>query len=227
MTPRGSIAAPDGAVVDDPLLDDDVGLGDRGIDVAAAHRPLVRLVRAERLVDEDLVLQRLLHVDDDRQRLVLDAHGLRRVDDVVLVLADDHRDGVADVVDLAARERPAHGRLDLDAGRRPRHRQRRGQVAHVLAGEDGLDAGARERLGRVDRDDLRVRLGRAHDRHVQHAVQDEVVDVRRAAGDQPRVLLAADRLADVLGGRCLLDGAHAGTFPISSAAAWTALTMLW
>ena len=113
-----------GAVVDDPLLDDDVGLGDRRVDVAAAHRPLVRLVRAERLVDEDLVLQRLLHVDDGRQRLVLDAHGLRGVDDVVLVLGDDHRDGVADVLDLAAGERPAHRGLDLDAGRRPRHRQR-------------------------------------------------------------------------------------------------------
>jgi hypothetical protein len=213
-----------GAVVDDPSLDHDVGVGERLLDVASAHRPLVRLVRAERLVHERLVPQRLLDVDDDRQRLVLDVHLLRRVDDRVLVHADDHRDPLADVADLAARQRPALGRRDLHAGRRPRHRQRRQQVGHVLADVDRPDTAVRQRSRGVDRDDPRVCLGRAHDRGVQHAVQGDVVDVLRAAADQARVLLAAQRAADVLGG-CLLDRAHAATARPASAAAWTALTM--
>ena len=215
-----------GAVVDDPLLDDDVGVGERLLDVpAAAHRPLVGLVRAERRVDEDLVLQRLLDVDDDGQRLVLDLDVGGGVDDDVLVVADDERDGVADVADAVAGDRPALRGLDLDAGRRPGHRQRREQVAHVVAGVDGLDAGARERGRRVDRDDVRVRLARAHDGGVQHAGQGEIVDERRAARDQARVLLAAQRLADVLRGGD--GGRHTLILREVSAAAWTALTMLW
>ena len=86
--------------------------------------------------------------------------------------------------------------------------------------------GARERGRGVDRDDVRVRLGRAHDRRVQHAGSGDVVDVGRAARDQARILLAAQRLADVLGGwrsTVVMPAPPA----IASAAAWTALTMLW
>ena len=79
---------------------------------------------------------------------------------------------------------------------------------------------------RVDREHLGVRLGRAHDRGVQHARQGEVVDVGRAARDEARILLAAQRLADVLGGRDV-DRRHTLILREASAAAWTALTMLW
>ena len=67
-------------------------------------------------------------------------HLLGGVDDGVLVVADDDRDGLADVLDLALGERPVLGRLDLDARRDPGHRQRRVEV-EVLAGEDAVDAG--------------------------------------------------------------------------------------
>ena len=71
-----------GAVVDDAPLDDHVGLGERGVDVAAAERPLVGLVGAELLVHERrAVLERLLGIDDRGQRLVLDDDVLGRVDD--------------------------------------------------------------------------------------------------------------------------------------------------
>jgi hypothetical protein len=50
--------------------------------------------------------------------------------------------------------------------------------------------------GGVDRDDVGVRLCGPDDRGVQHPRQRDVVDVATAAGDQRRVLLAPQRLAD-------------------------------
>ena len=214
------------AVVDDPPLDHDVGLGPRRVHVAAADRPLVHLVGAEVGVDERLgVVDRLLGIDDDRQRVVLDEHLLGGVDDAVLVVAEDDRDALADVLDLALGERPVLGRLDLDARRHPGHRQAGGDV-EVLAGEDAVHAGQLPRAGGVDRDDLGVRLGRADDGHVEHAGDDHVVDVAPAAGDHPRVLLAPQRLADPLAvGARLLGDAHSVTsWPAADS---TALTMLW
>ena len=114
------------AVVDDPPLDDDLGLGPRLVHVAAADRPLVDLVGPELRVDErGAVLERLLGVDDHGQRVVVDEHLLGRVDDRVLVLADHDGDALADVLDLVLGQRPVLGGLDLDARRHPRHRQRR------------------------------------------------------------------------------------------------------
>ena len=79
-------------------------------------------------MDERLVLERLLRVDDDRQRVVLDDDVLGRVHDRVPVAADDHGDRVADVVDRALGERPVRGRVDGHAGRRPGLRQRGPEV---------------------------------------------------------------------------------------------------
>ena len=207
------------AVVDHAALDDHVGGGEAGLEVAAAERPLVALVRAELLVDERrAVVERRLDVGDHRQRVVLDQDLLGGVDDRVAVRADHERDRVADVVDLVLGDRPVRRVVDVDPRRHPRHRQRRLQV-EVVAGEDGVDAVDRpSRAARVDRGDLRVRLGRAHERRPQLPGDVDVVDVAGAAHDQPRVLLALDRPPDPgLGG----GGGHA------SEAARTALTMLW
>jgi hypothetical protein len=195
------------AVVDDPALDDHVGLGEAGLEVAAAQGPLVRLVRAERLVDDDLVLEGLLQVHDDRERVVLDEDVLGGVDDGVAVVADDGGDRVAHVVDRALGDRPVLGRVDGDAGRHPGRRHRAAGV-HVLAGEDGDDvvAGLGRRL--VDGHDPRARLGRADERDIQRARQDDVVGVAGAARDEARVLLAAQRAPDVLGRWGVFDGAH-------------------
>ena len=71
-------------------------------------------------------LERRLGVDDDRQRVVLDDDLLGGVDDRVAVGADDHRDRVADVLDLALGERPSARRvLTSTPGGHPGHRQRR------------------------------------------------------------------------------------------------------
>jgi hypothetical protein len=211
------------AVVDHLVLDHDVGGRQRRLDVAAAQRPLVDLVGAQRLVDERAALQRGLDVGDHRQRVVLDDHLLGGVDHGIAVLADHQRHGVAHVVDLVLGQRPVRRVGDVDPRRHPGHRQRRREV-DVVAGEHGVDARERLRARRVDRDDLRVCFRRADERRPQLARDVDVVDVAGAAHDQPRVLLALEGLADPPGG-WLVQGGHAGTsWP---EAAITALTMLW
>ncbi len=197
-----------------------------GLDVAAGQRPLVDPVRAQILVDERRARDRELGIDDSRQRVVLDDHVVDRVGHGVAIVADHHRDRVADMVDLPARQRPVRRITDVDTGRRPGHRQRAGDVGHVLAGEYGLDAGPLRCRGRVDRDDLGVCLRRAHERRPQHRRQCDVVDVAALAGDQRRILLAAHRAADIAGRGRRVSDAHAVTSRDFSAASSTALTML-
>ena len=106
------------------------------------------------------------------------------------------------------------------------HGKRRGEVVDEIGtGQHRDDAGHRGRGGRVDRDDASVRDRAADDAHVQRAGQVEVVDEAGLAGEERRVLLAQCR-----------DPEHAGAGagdrghrppPALSAAASTALTMLW
>ncbi len=205
------------AVVDEAALHDDVGLGDAGLDVAAAQRPLVDLVGAEVGVDEVAALERGLRVGDDGQRVVLDQDVLGGVDHRVAVVADHDGDRIADVLDDLLGQRPVLRHGDVDAGRDPGHREPRLELEvagdqhreHAGPGLGGLG---------VDRDDPGVGLGRAHERRVQQARQDDVVDVGGAAGDQARVLLALHRAADeAVVGRGL-GGAHAPS-PLS-ASSW-------
>ena len=82
-------------------------------------------------------------------------------------------------------------RMPGRAAGRPGHRQR--VVRDVGAGEDGDDARHRLRRGRVDRADVRVRVGAPQDRHAGHARQLDVVEVAALAGDEARVLDPLDR----------------------------------
>ena len=133
MQARGSIGAPAVRWLTIRRSMHDVGLLPGHVHVLRAESPLVSLVGAELLVDERrAVFERRLGVDDHGQRLVLDEHILGRVDDRVLVLAEDGRHGLTDVLDLAAGQRPVLGGLDLHTRRDPRHRHPRGQV-EVLA----------------------------------------------------------------------------------------------
>ena len=196
IAPRGSIARPRGPVVHDPVLEHDVGLRERGVDVAAGDRPLVGLVGAELLPDQRrAVLERRLGVDHDGLRVVVDDHLLCRVDDAVLVGADDDRHRVADALDLAALQRHVVRGVDLHPGRRPDHRDA-ALEAQVLGREDAEDARLRRGLGGVDRGDRRVRLGRAHDRRVDGARDVQVVDEAPGAGDEAGVLAPLHRLPD-------------------------------
>ena len=132
-------------MVDDAPLDDHVGLGKSGVEVAAAKRPVADLVGPELLVDQRSAGDRRLGVGHDRQRVVLDDHVLGGVDDRVAVGADDQRNGVAHVLDRVLGEHPMVRGVDLDSRRDPGHRQ---PGLHVEIGV------------RVDRDHADALLGR-------------------------------------------------------------------
>jgi hypothetical protein len=138
-------------VVDHLALHDDVGLGERGVDVLRAQPPVHDPVRAQRLVDERrALLQRGRRVGHHGQRLVLDDDLLGGVGDGVLALPEHDRHRLADVVDLAAGQRPVLGVVHVDSGGDPGHGQRRLEVGEVLAGEDGAHVPGRPRRLRVE-----------------------------------------------------------------------------
>ena len=62
---------------------------------------------------EHLVLQRRLHVDDCRQRLVVDLDRLERVRGRIAVACDHDGNRVADVPHLVHRERRVRGQLHV------------------------------------------------------------------------------------------------------------------
>jgi hypothetical protein len=71
----------------------------------------------------------------------------------------------------------------------------------VAAGQHREHAGQGERGGGIDRADARVRVRRAHEGGVDLAGQGDVVAEAPAAGDQARILLARERLAEAPGYR--------------------------
>jgi hypothetical protein len=177
------------------LLDRDemVGLRLRGLPVAPVEDTRPDDVRRSVLVEHDLVLQRLLRVYEHGKRLVLDLDQLGRVS-CELARRRTHRcDGLAHVPHLADRERVV---LDLVA-RRHRHLEEGvGLNCDLVAGDRPVDTVQRECPRHVDRDDLRVRVRRAHEVHVAHSVPAHVVEEETLALHEPPVLLAWDGLAD-------------------------------
>ena len=169
-------------------LDDHVGLGHAGLDVA-------RLV-LDRILLQPLLGQSLGGIGDEAEHRVarrerLDA-GARRLGR----LAGERRDRRAGVRRLALEDRVA-ALHDVVVGRRE-HRE------HARHGARSLDV-------ELDR---RVRVRRAHDHAVQHARQRDVGDVARGARDPARAGQARDarprhvQLALVLPGRRLLLDEH-------------------
>jgi hypothetical protein len=65
-----------------------------------------------------------------------------------------------------------------------------------LTGDDGNDAGELLCLGYIDTLDSRVCVDAARHRHVQHAGQDDVIDVRRGARHQSRIFFSLHGLTD-------------------------------
>ena len=190
------------------------------VERARLELPHVRDVRAEAVVHERRSLRcGRLDVDEHGQRLVVDLDELGGIDRVSARVGQDDRDAVALVVDLIDREREVLGILHV-LGHRPRTGHRcLPVVAKLRAREDCDDAGAVLRGGRVDRRDAGVRIRAADDRHEDHPVQLDVVDVRASAAKERIVLLALERRAD----EPRLGRGHDPT----PAAAATASTMLW
>jgi hypothetical protein len=120
----------------------------------------------------------------------------------VAVLGDDDRDGIADEAHVGIGERPQRRAGCVEQDRRLHRADVRVQLRR---GEHRNHTGDRARRAGVDTRDPAARDIAAHERAVEQAGDDDVVDVTPPAGEQPRVLAPADRLADEApGGR----GAH-------------------
>ncbi len=178
----------------DVLFDPDLGRGEVGVGggpVTGFPVPdvVVLLVRAAvGAKDERAVLERLVRVDDDRERLVVDQDGGDTVGGDVLRRGDDRGDLLRLVHDRVRRK---HHLLVAGEGRHPVETG----LLEVCAGDDRQDARDLERLGRVDALDRGVGVRAADDVEPELARQVDVVDVLALAADHPRVFLALDRVA--------------------------------
>ena len=180
-------------------LDDDVRAGEGVGDVAGAEGAREQQVVGGLVVDGVGDVGGVgPRADGGAQRLVVDVHALGAVLGAVAVVGDDRGDGLAREPDLPAGQRRLLG-LDV-AGQRRLRAQRHGAHRRVLPGEHGVHALGPERLGGVDRSQPRVGDGAADERHVPHPGEHQVGDVAAPAGEQPRVLLAADGGAARAGG---------------------------
>ena len=96
MSPRDLHRVRDQPLVDDPLADDDLGRVDRGVrPCLVADGPLEDDVVRGVLVElRSARLDRLVGVDDGRQRLVVDDDRLERVERLRLGVGDDRRDAL-------------------------------------------------------------------------------------------------------------------------------------
>ena len=137
----------------------------------------------------------LLAARNRAKRFVFDLDQFERVFREVSRGGDDRGDGLADIADLAGRER--HDRRRVIIGH-PRERNHRLEiVGDVVRGEHGDDARRRLRRGGVDAHDPRMRLLAATEGDMERPVRLAVGGVFAVAGQKPRILGALDRRADV------------------------------
>ena len=183
-------------LVDDPLFDHAIGAAERLVDVAAAHRVRIRDVRAQiGMRQRRSRLDRRLRIHDDRQRIVIDIDGIDGIARDVRVGRDGHCHGVTDEIHPVAGEHGVLRRLEV-RNRRGARNQTAGGV-DVGTRQDGDDTGNGARRRDVDAGDAGVRMRAAKDDGVQEAGEPQVVDVGGEAFDEPRVLDALHRAADV------------------------------
>jgi hypothetical protein len=185
------------ALLQVPPLDHHVGLREGPLDVADGQWPGVAVVGAQLLVHQwGARFEGGLDVHDRRQLLVVDLYEPERLVGRARVGRQHDGNSVADVVDLAPRQRRVVGDLDVLRDRPPARQADRELARQVLAGEDGHDAGPRAGGARVDTPDPGVRERAPDDRHVERAGRGDVVGPRGSAGDQCGVLAAGHAPAD-------------------------------
>jgi hypothetical protein len=155
--------------------------GERALDVAGNPAPAQQLLGSAPRID-DRLQRRVLHLDELREVLGLRAR-----------LRDHGGHRLARVPDLAVgqdrvRQTDQERILDREHGERP------GAARHVERGHHSDKA--RAHGGRVDRDDVRPRVGAADERGVRDPRKLEVVEVAGSAPQHALVLAPADGLAE-------------------------------
>ena len=136
-------------------------------------------------------------VDHDRQVFVVDVDELGGVGGLVAVVRDHGGDAFADEAHDAVGAAGSASAAFM-SGRLPAVGSISPQARASTPVMTSATPGSRLRGRDVDVAQAGVGVGAAHDRHVQHAGQLDVVDVGAEAGDQARVFAPAHRLADQL-----------------------------
>ena len=219
----------DEPLVDEPALDDDVGLR-RHLVVATTEVVDVAGVRALVIVDDRAAIgDRGLHVHDCRQWLVVDDDGLERVGGMHGIGGEHHRDAVTDVTHLVDGKRREPGHDDV-IGDGPDARDRAVEIAEFGGAIGGHDIRHLQGARDIKLRDASVGHRAAQDRHVQGAGQLDVVGPVGLAMEEPCILLAANRPAERsrrIGHVRHVNLSHFAEPPIRSAAYATLFTMLW
>jgi hypothetical protein len=177
------------ALVEAVVLEHEVGLFERPVDVAELERGALVHVAAGAAVIVDTWLrrsQRLLDTRDGGKRLVLDLHLECGLVGGVFGNRGHRGHRIAHHPDLAH----AEGVLVLG------DRQDAEGVGHRVAGEEAEEARYPPRLGGVDGNDAGVRHGGAHQPHVAEAREAQVVGEAGDAGHLGAAVDAPEGLAD-------------------------------
>ncbi len=183
--------------------DHGMGRGEGGIDLAitgAQHQCLGRKAGGK-------AARRCSGIQDRRQLFGLDRDEVGGVLGQIRIGREYHSDRLADIAQpIFRQQRLAVGAQRL-AGRVAKIDRR--QIGDVGPGPHRGDAGCFQRRRDIDRAQLGMRIGRAHDPHVQLMRERDVADKAAASGDQRRVLQprhrAAEHAASLFIGR---KGAH-------------------
>ena len=165
------------------LLD---GGGVAGLPLVSDIVALVFLVGAD---DRRIGLEALHRIDDHRQRVIVDLHGIGSVPGDVRIGRNDRRHLLSLEAHLVRRQ----DRLGVTGHRR---HPRQVVLGEQLGGHHGDHAVDRLGLGRVDPVDRGVCPRAAHERHVQHPGEHDVVDVVARTLDEPVILVALHTVAD-------------------------------
>ena len=133
----------------------------------------------------------LVRVDDGRQFLVVHFDRRRAIRGRIAIAGDDH----GDFLHLEAHFLVGQHRLHVAADRR-----HPGEVdrLEIVRDQHRDDARQGQGLGFVDRPDVGMCVGTAHDRPEQHARQLDVVHISPLAANEARVFLAQSGSADTL-----------------------------
>ena len=203
----------DDALIDVCLLDHQRRAGNRLVGcLAVAEAGIDGEVAGDVFVDAGrAVAQRRFRIRDRRQFVVAHRHAFRRVMRGGKALGDDEDDRLAQIAHTVGRHRQMG---DVDGGIAGKGAERAlgvvprvgriGEMSDRLAaggdvigaGDDGEHARLTLGLGRVDGDDARVRVGRAHEYGMAFAGQCEVVGETPIPPDEAKILEPHHRPAD-------------------------------
>ena len=190
------------ALVEDPLTDDDLALGEELVAGDARHaeeRGVEHDVAAGRRIEMGRAGRGAFDVDEHLQHVVVDDHRLSGILTLVRPLGHDGGDRLTDVADdVHGEERSGHVRIE---------RRRERLETEIGTGEDADDARLLERRTRVDRQDAGMSGGRADVGHVRRAGEQrlvaQVVQVHTAGREELRIFLAKYTIAENAAGHLI------------------------